>query len=196
MKEPPISHPDSSPEQTEPPVDEMQGRLDEGRLCYRQGQYEEALSHFSAAYTHHQAAGNTGRMAEVANDMGVVNTVLHRWDEAERLLNEAHSLFTKLQDYSGEAQTLGNLGSMFRARGDLKQAAANLQLAADRFHLIGDDERRAATLKVLSMVRLSQFRFLHALAAYDAALACLPKSNPWHRFLRWLFSLPLRFLAG
>ena len=133
--------------------------------------------------------------AQVANDIGVVYTVMQRWQEAEKSLDEAHNLFTKQQDYRGEAQALGNLGSLFRAKGDLKAAAANLQLAADRFHLVGDNEHRAMTLKILSMVRLSQFRLLQAVAAYDAALACNPNPSVWQRLLRKLFAIPLRMVS-
>ena len=182
--------PTSSPE-----VKKAKTQIEEGRLCYRQGQFEQALAHFKAAYEQYAAAGEKSLQAEVANDIGVVHTVLQHWQEADKYLNQAHQIFTDLEDLSGEAQTLGNLGSMFRARGDLKQAAANLQLASDRFHLVGDNERRAATLKVLSMVRLSQFRILQALAAYDAALACNPKPSGLQKFLRWIISLPLRLLS-
>lgn len=174
----------------------VQSRIDEGRLYYRQGEYERAISTLEAIYEQCKNEGLLRQMAEIANDLGVIHTVLNRWTEAEKRLNEAHALFTRLQDYSGEAQTLGNLGSMYRARGDLHQAAANLQLAADKFRLVGDDERRALTLKVLSVVRLRQLRFLQALAAYDAALACIPKPSIWVRFLRRLFALPFKLLPG
>ena len=194
MEEQPTNHPQT--ELASPPVDEIQARAEEGRLCFRQGQYEEALSHFKEIYEHYATQGDQQRLAETVNDIGVVYTVLRQWEQAEKSLNEAHELFTRLNNYSGEAQTLGNLGSMFRSRGDFKQAAANLQLAADRFHLVGDDERRSATLKVLSMVRLRQFRFLQALAAYDAALACDPHPSAFKKFLRRIISLPLRLIAG
>lgn len=177
-------------------TNEAKTYLEEGRLSYRQGKFNEALSHLYVAYERYSEDKDTSRVAEVANDMGVVCTVLQRWDEGEKWLDEAHDLFTKVSDYNGEAQTLGNLGSMFRAQGDLKQAAANLQLAADRFHLVGDDERRAATFKALSIVRLSQFRFLQALAAYDAALVCEPNPTFLHRFLQRILSIPLRMIQG
>lgn len=172
------------------------GLVDQGRLFYHQGEFDEALSCLRRAYERSKTDGDHGQTAEIANDIGVVYTVLEQWGEAERWIHEAHELFVRAQDYRGEAQTLGNLGSMFRDRGDLKQAAASLQLAADRFHLIGDDECRWATLRVLSRVRLRQFRFLQALAAYEAALACHPRPTTLHRFLRKLFALPLRMLGG
>jgi tetratricopeptide (TPR) repeat protein len=175
---------------------EAQARVEEGRLFYRQGKFGEALSSLYVAYERYSEDGDQSRTAEVANDMGVVCTVLQHWDEAGKWLNEAHDWFTKISDYSGEAQALGNLGSMFRARGDLKQAAANFQLAADRFHLVGDDQRRAATLRALTIVRLSQFRFFQALAAYDAALACESDPTFFQRLLRRIISAPLRMIRG
>jgi tetratricopeptide (TPR) repeat protein len=178
----------------ETPKSEAQELAEQGRLFYRQGELDEALSQMQRAFELYQAQQDRSGVAETANDIGVLYTVLQRHQEAEKWLYEAHRLFVEMQDYDGEAQTLGNLGSMFRARGDLKQAAANLQLAVDRFHLVGDDERRSATLKVLSMVRLRQFRFLQALAAYDAALACHPKPTALHKLLRRIISLPLRMI--
>ena len=50
------------------------------------------------------------------------------------------------------------------------------------------------TLKVLAMVRLRQLRFVHAIAAYEAALACHPKPTAFQKFLRSLFSIPLRLM--
>jgi tetratricopeptide (TPR) repeat protein len=197
METPPANQDSEATQSTQPSdAGDMQALLDQGRLCYQQGEYQEALSHLNAVYKHYQAENNRNLVAQVANDIGVVYTVMQRWQDAEKCLNEAHNLFTQLEDYSGEAQALGNIGSMFRARGNLKEAAANLQLSADRFHLVGDDERRAMTLRVLSMVRLSQFRFLQALAAYDAALACVATPSAWQKFLRRIISLPLRMLSG
>jgi len=168
---------------------------EQGRQLYRRGDLEEALTCLHQAYGLHKDEGNQNGVAEAANDLGVLFTVMQRFSEAETWLREAHRLFVGMQDFDGEAQTLGNLGSMYQSQGDLKQAAANLQQAADRFHLVGDDERRSATLKVLSMVRLRQFRILQALAAYEAALACQPNPTAFSRFLQRLFSLPRRLMG-
>jgi tetratricopeptide (TPR) repeat protein len=167
---------------------------DQGRLSYRQGELSEALAYLHRAHEQYRASNDTVGVAEAANDIGVLNTVMRRYDDAEQWLNDSHELFVSLQDLVGEAQTLGNLGSLAQARRDLKQAAAYLQQAADRFHLVGDDERRSATLKSLSVVRLRQLRFLQALAAYETALICLPRPTIWHRVLRYILSLPRRMM--
>jgi tetratricopeptide (TPR) repeat protein len=166
----------------------------EGRELYRQGDLEAARTRLYEAYEAFKAAGDLNGVAETANDVGVLYTVQQHYAEAESWLLQAQSRFVDLQDYEGEAQTLGNLGSMCQARGDLQQAAAYLQQAADRFHLEGDDEKRSATLRVLSMVRLRQMRFLQALAAYEAALACHPRPNAFRRLLRRIVGFPRRLL--
>jgi tetratricopeptide (TPR) repeat protein len=170
--------------------------LEQGRTHYGQGEYNEALSCLHMAYDAYRADGHTGHVAEVANDIGVVYTVLERWQEAQQWLSESQRLFVSEGDYGGEAQTLRNIGSMYRVQGDLGQAAAHLQLSADRFHLVGDEDRRSATLSALSAVRLRQLRALQALAAYQGALDCHPNPGPLRRSLRVLLDLPFRLLQG
>jgi tetratricopeptide (TPR) repeat protein len=195
---------------TEPPVyptaekavsEQSESLLAQGRAYYTQAQYQEALSCLHLAYDAASSQGepdpdDPGLAAEIANDIGVVYTVLQRWDEAEKWLGEAQERFVRDGDLDGEAQTLGNLGSMYRARRDLRQAGAYLQLAADRFHLVGDDERRSASLRALSAVRLRQFRPLQAVGAYRDALACHPKPNFLVKLLLALFDLPFRLRTG
>jgi tetratricopeptide (TPR) repeat protein len=168
--------------------------VEEGRALYGQGELSQAQACLKQAYEIYQEQGNLNGLAETANDLGVLLTVMRQFKEAESWLRQAHRLFVEMEDYDGEAQTLGNLGSMFQSQGDLKESAAHLQQAADRFHLVGDDERRSYTLRALSVVRLRQLRFLQALAAYDAALACLPNATALHRFLRRIIGLPQRLL--
>ena len=174
----------------------------QGRAYYAQAQYQEALSCLHLAYDASASGaapvGPEGRsdtqVAEIANDIGVVYTVLERWSEAEKWLNEAQQRFVRAGDLEGEAQALGNAGSMYRVRGWLGQAAAHLQLSADKFHVVGDSERRAVTLRSLCMVRLRQFRPLQAVACYRDVLACHPNPNWLVKLLKRFLGLPFRLL--
>jgi tetratricopeptide (TPR) repeat protein len=175
--------------------------LAQGRAYYAQGEYQEALSCLHLAYDVCLSQtladqATQSRVAEVANDIGVVYTVQERWDEAVKWLGEAQQRFVQDNNIDGEAQTLGNLGSMYRVRGDYRQAAAYLQLSADRFHLVGDNEKRAMSLRALSIVRLRQLRPLWAVAAYCDALACRPNPNLAVKLLIKLLSLPFRLHQG
>jgi tetratricopeptide (TPR) repeat protein len=192
-----MSEPTAPPSTDSAPFGSGESLLAQGRAHYAQAQYQEALSCLHLAYDAQtsQAGSDSatqGEIAEIANDIGVVYTVLARWQDAEKWLGEAQQRFVQNSDLDGEAQTLGNLGSMYRARRDLRQAAAYLQLSADRFHLVGDDENRAASLRALSMVRLRQLRPLQAVLAYREALACHPKPNLLIKLLKTLFDLPFR----
>jgi tetratricopeptide (TPR) repeat protein len=138
---------DTYPPPTDIGLDEAKHLLDQGRLYYGQGEYNEALSCLHLAYDRYRADGERSQIAEVANDLGVVYTVLRRWQEAEKWLDQAQRLFGTLGDLAGEAQTLGNRGSMYGAQGEWQQAAASLKLSADRFRVIDDGEQSAVTLK-------------------------------------------------
>ncbi len=175
-------------------LDEAKHLLDQGRLYYGQGEYNEALSCLHLAYDRYRADGEQAQIAEVANDLGVVYTVMRRWGEAEKWLDQAEQIFGQIGDLASEAQTLGNRGSMYRARGHWKEAAASLKLSADRFRVVGDGEQRAITLKSLSIVRLRQLRPLLALSAYHSALECQPDLSWFQKLLKALFGLPLRVL--
>jgi tetratricopeptide (TPR) repeat protein len=191
MEEPAIDSPSDGTA-----TDGPQSWVEEGRAHYRQGEYELALSCLNRAYEKYVENDDSSQLAEIANDLGVVYTVLRQWNQAEKWIVEAQAKFVEMGDYDGEAQTLGNMGSMYRAHGDLRQAAAHFQLAADRFHLVGDQERRAMTLKALGMIRLRQFRFLQALATFEAALQCLPNPTFLQRLMLKIVALPLRGLYG
>ena len=186
------------PSPTDPLASEQEASLlAQGRAYYAQAQYQEALSCLHLAYDKLASRPASDRdaqsqAAEIANDLGVVYTVLKRWQEAVQWLDEAQQRFANEGNLDGEAQTLGNLGSMYRARGDLRQAAACLQLSADRFHLVGDNERRAALLRALCVVRLCQLRPLQAVATYRDVLGCHPHPNWLVRLLRGLLGLPFR----
>jgi tetratricopeptide (TPR) repeat protein len=186
------------PERHLPPtdigLDEANNLLEQGRVYYGRGDFNEALSCLHLAHDRYQVDGQRGQIAETANDLGVVYTVLRRWGEADKWLDQAQRLFGEIGDLSGEAQTLGNRGSMYRARGEWKEAAASLKLAADRFRVVNDGEQRAVTLRSLSLVRLRQFRPMQALAAYHAALECLPNPTLLQKLLKRLFGLPLRLM--
>ena len=95
--------------------------LVQGRTYYAQAQYQEALSCLHLAYdaclAQEQATqATTSQAAAIANDIGVVYTVLERWGEAEKWLREAQKRFAQDGDLAGEAQTLGNVGSMYRTK--------------------------------------------------------------------------------
>ena len=106
MEEPAIDSPSDSTA-----TDEPQSWVDEGRTHYRQGEYELALSCMNRAYERYVENDDSSPLAEIANDLGVVYTVLRQWNQAEKWIADAQTKFAEMGDYDGEAQTLGNMAA-------------------------------------------------------------------------------------
>lgn len=70
----------------------IQGQLDQGRLEYRDGQFDKALACLMAAYERCTRTSHRDKLAEIANDIGVIYTVKRRWAEAGKFLNQAQHL--------------------------------------------------------------------------------------------------------
>ena len=90
------------PERHQPPtdigLDEADNLLDQGRVYYSQGDFKEALSCLHLAHDRYRVDGERRQIAEVANDLGVVYTVLRRWGEAEKWLDQAQRMFGEIGD--------------------------------------------------------------------------------------------------
>jgi tetratricopeptide (TPR) repeat protein len=167
-----------------------------GLAHYQAGAYQEAVEAFAQAKAAYQQAGDQGNAAEMLNNQGVAYRMLRRWDDAQAAFEEAQTLFAAVGDENRRAQATANLGMLAQSRGQTRQAATYLEQAADVFRAQGDRLRESDVRRAQSAVYLKQRRWLDALAAYSAALDCAPRLSLGQRFLRWLFRLPLRLLAG
>ncbi|MER3513229.1 MAG: hypothetical protein C4310_01470, partial [Chloroflexota bacterium] len=70
------------------------------------------------------------------------------------------------------------------------------QAAAEIFAQTGDGERRAETLKALSLLQMKTGRISEALATYQAGLEAHTRPTLAQRALRTFAKLPLRLGAG
>ncbi|MDH4208700.1 MAG: tetratricopeptide repeat protein, partial [Anaerolineae bacterium] len=107
----------------------------------------------------------------------------------------ALEIFQVLDDLDGRAQTLGNLGNMFRHQGDRETAVTHLKQAVDLFHQAGDPQKEAATLRLISRIRMGQARWFEALHFYDLSLACVQPPGLKERVLRRLIQVPFSMLS-
>jgi len=168
---------------------------EQGTKLFRFGEYEEAAALFQEAQSIYQELGDRKGQAEMLNNLGAVRTQEERYDAAAEAFEEARSVFESLEDSNGLAQTLGNLGSMYRYQGDNDAAVEHLKRAIDLFHEVGDREKEAATLRLVSRIRLGQLRWLEALHFYDLSLACVEPPGLKERALRWLLQVPFNMLS-
>ncbi len=168
---------------------------EQGLRMFRFGEYEEAAEHFQNARALYDRLGNQRGQAEMLNNLGAVHTEQERWPEAAEAFDQARQIFETLDDTSGKAQTLGNLGTMYRHQGEHETAVAHLKQAIALLHEAGDPQKEAATLRLISRIRLGQARWLEALHFYDLSLACVQPPGFKERILRRLLQIPFSMLS-
>ncbi len=168
---------------------------EQGIKLFRYGEYEEAAEVFGKAVKLYEEADDQKGQAEMLNNVGAVRTQEERWDDATAAFARARSMFESLGDEGGLAQTLGNLGAMYRYQGDSDAAVERLKEAIELFRHVGDREKQAATLRLVSRIRLGQARWLEALHFYDLSLACAEPQGIKQRALRRLLQIPFGMLS-
>jgi len=108
-----------------------------------------------------------GRLVDVLVDFFHLHSY---WPEWERLLQPALEVARALGDRQGEAQTLTNLGNVYRLQGRWEEAIANYEKALEIFRKLGDRHGEAQTLTNLGNVYQLQGRWEEAIANYEKAL--------------------------
>ena len=166
-----------------------------GIRMFRLGEYGEATESFQKARASYQELGDQKGQAEMLNNLGAVYTQEEHWNEAAQAFENALQIFQVLDDLGGRAQTLGNLGNMFRHQGDRETAVTHLKQAVDLFHQAGDPQKEAATLRLISRIRMGQARWFEALHFYDLSLACVQPPGLKERVLRRLIQVPFSMLS-
>lgn len=116
-----------------------------GLESQRQGRWQEALTHYQAAY----ALDKTYREQDAAADLhnlGVVSTFLGEPAKALEFYNQALPLRRSTADQAGEARTLNNLGKLYEDRGELPRALELYNQALPLRKASGDRAGEARTL--------------------------------------------------
>ncbi|MFC4054089.1 tetratricopeptide repeat protein [Actinomadura syzygii] len=97
--------------------------------------------------------------ADVLSHLGTLYRETHRYDEAERCLNQAAEIFRAVADPHGEGLVLRTLGHVQFWRRDLDGADATLTRAISLLHDVGDQAAQAWTHNNLCSVRGAQWRY-------------------------------------
>jgi len=174
-------------------VERAESLKEEGLRLYRQGDYEVASSLFIEAESLFAEAGDLRGQGEMLNNLGVLHLQAQRWEEARKAFERAKEKFISAEDKVGLAQTLGNLGELFRRRGQREEAVGSLKEAANLLQEVGEREKEAKTLELISRIRLEERRWLEALHFYDLSLAA-HSGGLKGTILRPLVKIPLSLL--
>ena len=170
---------------------------EKGLAEFRRGEYEQALATFETAADSYAAEGNETGRGEMLNNIGVIQRVNRKPQEAIDALTEAGEIFAAAGDTNRQAQTLGNLGDLYAANGDEEMALRSYSDSAELFASTGDKDKESQVLRALALYHLRRRHMALALMVMDQSYTVHPRPNIFqrifHRLIRFalaLFSSP------
>lgn len=116
-----------------------------------------------------EALGDTARLAQTENHLGLVYFSQGRWPEALLHLTRSKALLEQTGDWHSLARTLQNLGVLYRRTGDLEAALVCFRQAIHRYQMVGDETHVARTRLNIGNIYLNQSDLLRAERAYSQA---------------------------
>jgi tetratricopeptide (TPR) repeat protein/CHAT domain-containing protein len=118
-----------------------------------------------------RALGNDAVLAAALQDVGLVQQVLGRRDEAAQAFSEARDLFVKVGTRMDVAIADSNIAGVDYVRGEYASAADHYRSALETFEAETDGPRAASALHGLGNALYMQGDFEPALASYQRCLA-------------------------
>ena len=107
------------------------------------GDLRETLTHYEASLAEYRALGKVQHVWGLLNNLGLVQTDLHRWEAAARSFAEALEIAEALGDVTARSILEVNIAKLRLAQGDHDGAEAAGQRALD-LALLADDELNRA----------------------------------------------------
>lgn len=159
------------------------------------GKLEQVADQLEKEYAGQAGTADPHRLAEDANDLGVVYYMLKRYDQARSWLLKGREQFEALGDPLGKARSLGNLARVEEQAGQKDKAASFYWEAAELFHQANERDDEFATMRSLSQLYMKSGAWLQALATFDHALQIKPHPGVREAMLHRFYQIPLRMLG-
>lgn len=139
-----------------------------GRIAWRQGRLDDALTHYSLAAASADEHGLTALRARVENGVGAVHFARGEYPEARASYGAARQLDSANPALLG--RVLLNLGAIASIEGDLPAARDAYLESEAALAIAGDDAARAVALHNLGMVSAELEQWEDAAARYASCL--------------------------
>ncbi|MBN1483975.1 MAG: tetratricopeptide repeat protein [Chloroflexia bacterium] len=158
---------------------QAQGHLLHGKVCWKQGAYDQAREQLGRALRLAQTAAEEGAgdqerlrrlEAGIFSNLGVVSLESGRYEDAENYLNQALSTFQALGDRRAVASTYNNLANMMMDRGNYERAIAHQQRALQLHQEMGDRYGEGVILHNMGLALLNQGDYAGTWDYYEQGL--------------------------
>ena len=168
----------------------------EGVELFRKDQPEAALQKFNDALALYDDTDQARHVAEIYNDVGVVETQLEDFSAARAALDQAMERFTTAGDEKGKAQTLGNRAALHEAEGDMESAVDIYKESAAIFEALGENDMAMYVWQAVSRLRMRQGQYIAAIGAYEEGVDNMPEGSFKRKVLGQILKAPNSLLGG
>jgi tetratricopeptide (TPR) repeat protein len=132
--------------------------------------FEAEYANLVAAVSQATSQGPAATGWRLADSMYSFFDMHEDWSEWQAINESALAATRRAGNRSAEAQTLANLGNLYRRHSRLDHAIARLQESLAIYRKLGDRQRLGATLANLGNAYRDQRRFDEAIAAFEESL--------------------------
>lgn len=164
----------------------------EAQRAYNSKDYLSAAKSYQAAARSHQQNQDQLAAAELLNNACVAYLQAGEPEPAFECAQGTDQTFAEAGDLRRQAIAIGNLGSVYEARGEYESAAEAYQSSVELLEKIDDHELLPEVLKSLSSVQLRQGQQIEALASMQAGLDKMGKSGIKHKLIQKLLQTPFK----
>lgn len=123
---------------------------------------DSAIYYYTKAFDIYKSYGHQFRCAQVRNNLGMLYTMLDRFDLAEHHLNKAYTVLDSVNNLLGKAISQRYFGELYFKQGNESKALIYFYSAMETFKTIDDKKSLMEMGSLLSKVYISMGRYVEA----------------------------------
>ena len=152
-----------------------------GNVLHILGQYDQAKEYLEKAIAMKIQIGDKQGEASSCGSLGSLCHSLGQYDKAKEYHEKALAIRKQIGDKEGEAADYRNLAALYQSVGEFGTAEVYCDMALSISRDIGDLENEFQSLCLLTVVKLSQYKFKEA---FDCLFLSINKNESLRSFLR------------
>jgi tetratricopeptide (TPR) repeat protein len=149
----------------------MGAELGLGKLCWRRGDYGEAMMHYTESLRRAESLGDKRNMGGNLCNIALIEMERGRHPEAMALLERALELLEAIGARGWMSNVIGNMGQVHQFQGRYAEAMACLERHLAITESLADKSGMSSAIASLGILHKDQGRYAEAMACYERVRA-------------------------
>jgi len=164
--------------------EESSAHIHLGHAYYRLGNYELAISSFSASLQMSEQHHNDLGIAYCLNQLGIGYKALKEYDKAIQYFKKSLKVYDQLNDQNGVAHLWSSIGDIYYARDQFDEAISYYKKALQQYEELNDIAGYVATLNVIGSAYSNWGNYSEALQYLNRASKQAKENNLMALYLK------------